>query len=389
MSKRLLVELTKRFVEIRTENPPGNELVFAKEISTLLKSWGIEAHVDVFQENRANVWATIEGSTGSTNKRPKLLFYGHMDTVPAGEGWKFDPFLAKSSNGAIYGLGTTDMKGALAAILCAAQDLAHHRERLRGELILLFVSDEERKNEGIKHFLCSFKRGIDFAVICEPTNLNFAIRHRGAMRILITTFGVSKHSGNPYGGVNAVYKMVNLINELNSSGQLRGSLSPQLDFADLSKIATLEVTKIEGGHAENAIPEKCQILLDRRLTSEEDPEEALKALTQVLESAKIKDPDLIYDLQLQSVTPPWKVQEKSKLILLCQKVYRDCFKTKANFVPFNATTEAGYFGSKGIDTVVFGPGDLSDAHCPNEHVEIRQLEMAYLFYFNLAKEILL
>ena len=122
-SRTRALEVLRDLIQIRTENPPGNELAAAQYVADRLSRVGVKAEIDQFAAHRANVCASIHGAGPGTT----VLLTGHLDVVPAGDGWTFDPYRAETRGGMVYGRGAADMKSGLAAMMVAASQLAETR----------------------------------------------------------------------------------------------------------------------------------------------------------------------------------------------------------------------------------------------------------------------
>ncbi|MEM2939406.1 MAG: M20/M25/M40 family metallo-hydrolase, partial [Candidatus Bathyarchaeia archaeon] len=158
--------LAKELIKIPSVNPPGDE----KEVSELLASHmekiGLTVELEEIFPNRSNVIATLEGIEGG----PTLLFLGHTDVVPVDSGWSIDPFKAIEKEGKLFGRGSADMKGGLAAMVIAIESLKRSKVTLRGNLIFAAVIDEEVSSYGIRHLIENGLKA-DYAIIGEPTDL--------------------------------------------------------------------------------------------------------------------------------------------------------------------------------------------------------------------------
>ncbi|MEM5872549.1 MAG: M20/M25/M40 family metallo-hydrolase, partial [Candidatus Aenigmatarchaeota archaeon] len=159
------LELTQELIRINSENPPGNEKEIAKYIKDFLDELKISTEIIEFEKNRFDVIASIGKGKG-------LMLNGHLDTVPAGENWKYDPFEGKIVNGKIYGRGASDMKGGLASILTAVKNLS--KENFKKKLLLTFVADEEVALKGSEYLIKNKKeifKDVKYGIIGECTNL--------------------------------------------------------------------------------------------------------------------------------------------------------------------------------------------------------------------------
>src|SRR4030067_978177 len=138
------IELTQELVRINSENPPGNEEAIAKFIKDFLEDLKIQTEMIEFEKNRFDVVASIGSGKG-------IMFNGHMDTVPLGGNWKYDPLGGKIVNGKVYGRGSSDMKGGIASILAAVKNLS--KQSFKGKLLLTFVGDEEDFGKGSEYLI--------------------------------------------------------------------------------------------------------------------------------------------------------------------------------------------------------------------------------------------
>ena len=165
------IELTQELVRINSENPPGNEKRITKYIKDFLDDLKIQTRLIEFEKNRINLIASIGKGKG-------LMLNGHLDTVPAGElnKWKYDPFEGRIVNGKLYGRGSSDMKGGLAAIIIAVKNLA--KEKFKRKLLLTFVAGEEARQIGTKYLIKNrkkFLKDIKYGVTAECNGLNITI----------------------------------------------------------------------------------------------------------------------------------------------------------------------------------------------------------------------
>lgn len=373
-----MMEFLHKAIAVDTSNPPGNEKALAEYTRNVLAEYGIAAEVQDLGSNRANLVARVRG----TRPGPVLAFNGHLDTVPVHDTWDAPPLECVIANGRATGLGAVDMKGAIAAMISAALEIKSDPAiHMAGELMLVFVADEEKQNTGAKRFLRE-KPSIDYVVIGEPTNLDLVTSNRGVLRLVITTRGVASHCSNPVSGQNAIYKMARLVTTLEEyAGRIaRGD-------REYSRKPSLAVTLVRGGTAENITPDFCEFALDRRLVAGETMdgvEGEIRAALDVSSKAERFD----YEVRRLEELAAWGAPAESRLLRHCVTAYERCFHRKPLAKDLGATSEAGLFAAAGADTVIFGPGDIRFAHARNEGVPIAQLEQAASFYIELAKEIL-
>ena len=376
--KDYITGVVRELVKISSANPPGNEREIAERVAMILQEIGISSTVDAISETRANAVGFLKGQTDG----PVLVLNGHLDTVPVKEDWNHPPLGGDIVGNRIYGLGTADMKGAIASMIAAAKMVKESHESIRGSVILSFVADEEISNLGTRHFLNTYKN-IDYAVIGEPTSLNMVNSHRGVMRFRITVFGKAGHASNPTQGTNAIYEMNRVISRLMELADTYGMGGE--DYADRP---SLSVTLIRGGTAQNIIPDRCEIVIDRRIVYYEKMSNVEEEFTGLLKKMEDDDQTFTYGIETTTTLDAWKAKDGSMLLSYGNQAYQKCFHRQPEMADLGATCEAALFAAKGVDTFVFGPGHIEQAHSKDEHVEIDQLVKAAEYYHMLIREVL-
>ena len=369
--KRDLAEL----IAIRSENPPGRETEAAAWVALRLREMGLDVVLDEYRPGRVNVEATLSNGPG-----PVFAFNTHMDTVPAGDGWASDPFVMRADGGNFYGRGACDCKGPLASMLEAVRMLAAQRDAWSGTLLAIFVADEEIASEGAKHYAAK-RPHIDFAVVGEPTSNTIYSAHKGSLRPLVRVHGVAAHSGTPHLGENAVLR----------AGQLLGMVAEEHETAvrlrthPLVGQASLTVTRIHGGHADNVLPGFCDLLLDRRMVPGED-EDAVKAeIASLLARANER-------FGLRAEVMEWKATTGSSTETAADRpiVQRSLDVARRHGIAepgpfgFQGGCDLVHFRATGAEGVVIGPGSLSVAHKPDEFVPEAEFVTSSLIYRDVA-----
>jgi len=216
---------------------------------------------DVQIDAMGNVIARLGPGDG-----PTLLFDGHMDTVDVGErtAWRHDPYAAVIERGTLYGRGSADMKGAIAAMVYGARLLLDAGLPRRGQLVLAAVVQEE-PCEGLAIREVIEGQGLqpDYCILGEPTNLALARGHRGRLEASVTVRGQSSHASAPESGRNAIYEAARVIVGIEL-------LAQQLNHDSILGRGSVAVTEIESmADSRNAVPHRCTLYVDRRLTSDE------------------------------------------------------------------------------------------------------------------------
>jgi len=383
---RLLVDL----VQANSEDPPGNTLECAGIITSILEAEGIRYEILEPKPGIRNIVARIPGSLGEPGSGTKLLFNGHMDTVPAGEGWTVDPFGAEIRDGYLYGRGSTDMKAGLAASLAACVAARRKGSEFRGEIIYTAVADEEYHSQYGTKWLLNEGVSADFAINCEPTNLDICLGNRGLLMVDVLVKGRSSHGGRPNLGKNAISIASDIINELE---KIDHEASRDDNFKD--PVGSLSIVGMHGGDRINVIPDRCVFYIDRRLMPSESGETAIRQIEDIIEKVTGVSPAMEDKDGAQIVIKPevWHepfwMDKNHPFVRAFILHYREHFGKEPVFEGKSAGTDASHLVKIGnIPTVIFGPGDYRRSHTVDEKVEIAQVGKAVEFYSYLIDHIL-
>jgi len=373
--KRELADL----VAIDTQNPPGNEARAARYLQNLLTTEGFEVGLQEYKPDRINVIARLENGAG-----PVFAFNTHMDVVPVGDGWSSDPFALKEVGGRLYGRGACDCKGPLVAMLEAMRMLAADRATWSGTLLGVFVADEETASEGAK-FYASTGPKIDTAVIGEPTSNATFTAHKGSLRPVVRVYGVSAHSGTPHLGENAIYR----------AGELLGLVAEHHEKVvrhrthPLVGAASLTVTRLNGGHADNVLPGTCDLLLDRRMVPGEDEGVVKREIGDLLALARerfgVRAEVVDYKATTGGAT---ETALDAAIVQASLAASRAHGAAKPGPFGFQGGCDLVHFRSIGARGTVIGPGDLAVAHKPDEFVPVDEFVACSLIYRDVAKAML-
>ena len=368
-----LVGLLERLVAIDTQNPAGRETEAAALLASELEANGFATEVRSLADGRANVVGRIDNGAG-----PCFAFNSHMDTVPAGGGWTSDPFRLTERDGKLFGRGACDAKGSIVAMAETGRLLASQRDRWRGALVIMFVADEETDGGGSRALAKQGPRP-DGIVIGEPTNNAVFAAHKGCLRPLIRAKGKAAHSGRPELGVNAILAASQLTSLFDARDhELRALNHPLVGHASLS------VTRIAGGVADNVIPETCEMVLDRRLLPGESLDAALDDLNSLLDRAK-------RDHGVEAEIAAMRTKAGSAETPIDDPLVRQAIAiSRAHGVTFpqpgglTGGCDLVHFHDVGAVGIVLGPGSLDVAHQPDEYVPKDDLARAALIYRDLA-----
>ncbi len=371
--KKELVDLTIRLIQIPTENPPGNEKVAAQFLKPLLSKTGFKIKTVLSPEGRWNLLAEKRWGRGGR----RLIFNGHLDVVPAGNAsqWKYPPFQGKLYKGKIYGRGSSDMKSGIASFIHALSTIERSKIPLhQGAVILHLVSDEESHGHQGMGFLTQ-REGIqgDAALVGEPTDLQPVIAQKGALWLRIFTIGKSAHGSKPHLGVNAVEKMMKLIERLHF-------IPLEKEHPLLGK-PTLSIGTIQGGTKVNIVPEGCEIEVDRRMLPGEKKEEVLGEIKEILDSLQSQDSFFQYRMEEIDFAQPSAVDPDEEIVKMGVEAIQNVMGRKPMLRGFSGFTDSRFYVNQcHIPTLIFGPGGVDQSHTMDESVEVDALVHAAHIY---------
>ena len=303
--------------------------------------------------------------------RTTLLFDAHQDTVPT-DGMTVPPFEPQVVSGRLYGRGACDVKGGMAAMLTAFGRLVKERPAGSASVLMACTVDEEFTHIG-SSALAAQGTGADLGIVAEPTLLHIVDCHKGAVRWKARTRGVACHSSTPGLGANAIYRMAQVVTALAAHAEDLAGSAPDPILGPPS----LSVGRIEGGQSVNVVPDWSEIEIDRRIIPGEPPEAAIARVSSFL-ADRLGAPDWLEFL------PPWVRMPalpsgangaRDWLGPLVQAVTEATGRRpEVTGVPYG--TDAGPLGAAGLPCVVFGPGDIAQAHTKDEWIELDQVRAA-------------
>jgi acetylornithine deacetylase/succinyl-diaminopimelate desuccinylase family protein len=363
-----VVALTQRLVRIPSENPPGMTQAACDAVAEELTAAGFT--VRYVEETPGFV--SVIGEHRFSEDGPTLVFNGHLDVVPVGDSrddWTHDPFGGEVQDGRLYGRGSLDMKGAVAAVITAAEAAVADPRGLTGKLVITAVADEEAGGERGTGVLA--RQGLvegDGAVVVEPGDGDIVIAHRGLCFVEITTHGRSTHATTPHEGINAVQIMVDVLTAMRS---LELSHTPHAVFGGPSIVPG---TVVHGGQKVNVIPDTCTAMMDIRTV----PGMSRQAVVQEIEDHAVAcgvDRAAI-TVRVANWGEPGETDEGARIVGVCSDAFQEEFGHAPKVRSMQAYTDGGWLSNiAGIPTVMaFGPGMVSGCHIVDEHVVIDELE---------------
>lgn len=353
------INLLRDLIAIDSVNPslvPGGsgEKNIAEAIALEMKAIGMDVEIKEAAPERPNVVGVLEGrQTGQT-----LMLCGHTDTVGV-EGMK-SPFDPEVKDGKIYGRGSQDMKGGVAAMIDAARKIAGSGGMKSGRLIVAAVVDEEYASIGAEALVKDWTA--DAAVVTEPTDLTVAVGHKGFSWVKIKTEGLAAHGSRPKDGRDAIFRMGRILSRLE---KLDRRLQSKPEHPVLGT-ASLHASLIEGGREMSTYPDRCELKMERRTITGEAMETALHEAEEIIAELKDEDAEFAATVEFLFGRPPYETPSEHPMPQMLETaVKRAGHETKRTGMTF--WTDAAILGEAGIPSVVFGPGGAG-LHSIEEYV---------------------
>jgi len=317
---------------------------------------------------------------------PTVLFDAHMDVVPVTEpeAWRHGPFSGDRAEGRLWGRGATDVKGNLAAAVVALGALP--RDRFSGRIVMA-ASVGEEMIEGLALTRVLARCRADVVVVCEPTGLHLGVGHKGRAGLAVEARGRAAHTSRPELGVNAVYRMMGAI------GRIR-AVPPRRDALLGNGVNELVEIVSQPYPGTSMVPVGCMVRFDRRLVREETPDTVLAEMREALAgldgvTARLHRVSLdCYtgcSFAVDDFHPAWALEEEHPLVQRALGGLRRAgVPARTTLAPY-CTNGAASAGELGIPTVIYGAGEIADAHVVDESVSVDALHVAYRGYQALAR----
>jgi len=362
INKERLIAILTQLLQINSVNPPGNEVAVADFVSRDLKDIGLDIKIYSYAKNRPNVVATLKGSWPSAKAaREALLITPHYDTVPFGEGWKFDPLGAEIKNGRIYGRGASDDKGNCAVGMEALHSIVESGVRLKRDIVFAATADEETGSRlGIIPLL---KKGVlrpKAALIVDSEEFDAIIAQKGLFHCRVQIFGKKAHGAYNWLGINAIEIAARVIIRLKKH-QFKYKKHPLL------VPPTKNIGTIRGGDKVNMVADFCEFALDIRFMPGMKAENVLKEIKNII-AKETKDFKVIID----DTQKPYGIDTEHPFV----KTYVDtCRKMgfEAKIKGSQGATVITFFQDYGIPAFSTGWGSHGVIHANDEYAQIKTL----------------
>jgi len=366
IKREALLSLLQDLIQIDSVNPSlsskgTGEAVIARYIRDYLNNLGLEVRFQEIEKNRVNVVGILKGSGGG----PSLMLNGHTDTVSA-DNMEIDPFAAEEKDGKIYGRGALDMKSGVAALIMAVQSIIEAGIKLKGDVILTLVADEEYASIGTETVVDEYTA--DAAIICEPTGLDIVIAHKGFAWTKIEIFGHAAHGSLPHRGIDAIVKAGKVLAAIEELGKthLKQKTHPLLGSP------SIHASLIEGGTELSTYPDYCKIELERRNLPAEDRKLVTEEIQGLLQNIQLQDDQFKADFDVFFFRPAFEISPDQPIVQTVSRAFESICHRAPKFEGMWAWLDSAILAQAGIPTVIFGPsGD--GAHAVVENVDVQSV----------------
>ncbi|TWT49429.1 Acetylornithine deacetylase [Rubripirellula amarantea] len=391
-SNHPVIELLADLVRINSVNPNYEggvpELAMADFVEQYFHDLGVETWRQLVYPDRPNVIARIPGRDSSR----RVVLEAHLDTVST-VGMSIDPWMPEIRDGKLYGRGSCDTKGGMAAMMHAIATLAKEGVTPPCDVLMATTIDEEFSYRGVVALCDSLDAGpvdpevlenertprnplrADAAIIAEPTLLQPVIASKGLVRWKIETRGKSAHSAKPHLGVNAIEHMAHIIAAIErDTRRLAASPHPLLGPA------TCNIGVVRGGVQVNFVPDRCEIELDRRLLPGESRDQVLQHYQQIIDVVATKHPGMDVVMHPPMLSDrPLETEATSPAVQTMVTVLNE-LGHDATLIGVPFCSDASKFGALGIPSMILGPGSIDQAHAAVEWIECEQVIQASEIY---------
>jgi acetylornithine deacetylase len=390
-----LIRLVGDLIGINSQIPPyGDERAIVAFLQSELVRLGLDDEITILgpSDERPSMIVRLRGTGGGAN----LMLSGHIDTKPVGEArdlWRKPPLEATIENGILYGLGATDMKGAVAAMIFAALAIRESGVALAGDLVLGLIADEEAGAQLGAKFVAPYVSDVDAILIGEPSGWEYDwqgihLVSRGVCGFRVVVQGTQMHSSlsDRMPSVNASLKLADLMLRIRDELDLPftphplGQIGPTLNTGVM----------IDGGTFFGVVPGRAEFACDLRTVPGQTREEVAEALDRWLDACRAADPELQVEYHFEDGLDwiPWsELEAEHPLVASAQRAAEDVLGEAPPLSVFPGGTDAPWYSQLGIPTLPsFGPGVLTCAHGPNEYVSVDSIHQAARMYARIAMD---
>ncbi len=378
----IIISLAQALIAQPSHTPEG-ESATVEVLARFLVDAGIPCSRQPVDGWGVNLIATLPAHNGELGHKakPGLLLNGHLDTVPPTSAMRFPPFEGTIHDGQLWGRGSVDMKGSVAAMACALVALHRSGLPLRRAVTLTAVASEEQGNRGTAALMA---KGLPaaWAVVGEPTGLDLVIAHKGVDRYQVVVEGRAAHESMPDRGLNAITQAARIITALDDTliPSARQRTHPLLGPS------TYNIGTIKGGQSRNTVPDRCVFQIAKRWL----PGDSVPAIRAEIQAAIDAVPteaavSVTHEPEFDVIPhPPLETSPRHRLARSLAEVAHTITGHAPAMIGWPAFTDAALIQAAGIPAIVFGPGDIGLAHSDDEHVPLTELHAAARIYATLA-----
>jgi acetylornithine deacetylase/succinyl-diaminopimelate desuccinylase family protein len=369
-----VISLTQELVSVPSHTAEGEEAA-AAVLEAFFEKTGVSTSRQPVEDVGVNVIASVPSENGNVG----LLLNGHLDVVPPSSAMPFPPFSPTIKDGQMWGRGTVDMKGGLAAMACALAAVRAADLPLNRSVTLSAVAAEERGNLGTAALI---REGVqaEWAVVGEATGLDLIVAHKGVDRYKVIVEGRSAHESMPELGVNAIIQAAHII------AALHGSLWPRVKERVHPALgpATYNIGTIQGGISRNMVPDLCVFQIGKRYLPGDSPDAIRAELEETIGACPLEPGarvSLAHEPEFDRVPhPPLEVHPDHPLPRALAATAARLTGRTPGIGNWGAFTDGALLQSAGMPAVIFGPGDVSLAHTDQEHIPLSELVTAAEVY---------
>jgi len=363
---RETVELLKGLVRINSVNPslvegaPG-EAEIAEFVAEYMREIGLETRIEEVEPGRPNAVGILKGAGDG----PALMLNGHLDTVGIGY-MEIDPLDPVVKDGRLYGRGTNDMKGGLAAILSATKALIDSGVELKGDLVVAGVCDEEYASIGTERLMDEVTA--DAAIVGEPTGLQIQVAHKGFAWIDVETRGVAAHGSRPDEGVDAIAKMGKVLIEI----ERLGDVDLKRKRHRLVGSPSIHASTIQGGRELSTYPDYCKLQVERRMIPGEEDSDIEAEMSSLMTSITAEDPKFQGGHRITFVRGPMEISPEEEICQVLRGCVLDVSDREPQFIGSSGWLDTQIIWKNGTPSVAFGPRGAG-SHAAVEFVELNSV----------------
>jgi putative selenium metabolism hydrolase len=368
IDEKKLISFARKLLQI--PSPSGREKEIAKVVAAEMKAAGFER---VKVDGLWNVVGVIKGKSPHF----RLMLNGHIDHAEAGS--MKNPYSGKimerEGRKVIWGRGACDMKGAVAGMIFAGKAVKDSGVKLKTSTIVTAVSLEEAgRGEGIKRLLEKEKIKADMAISGEATNLQVNLGHRGKLEFDVLVKGKTTHGSTPSLGINAIFQMQKFIDKLEKDYRL-----PVDPFFGSCTVTAIDISA-SPGRLTPIVPDRCNLVVDRRYLPSESAESVKGELEALLAQVKKEDPRFEAEVSLAKNFPPYYCNPEEEVVKLLQGARRKVLGEEGKFQAWRFGVDGSFIHRAGIPCAGFGPGNEDLAHTPEDYIPVDDIIQAAKVY---------